>query len=47
MKGYYVLGTGRSGTTMTNKLLASHPEIVGVMQAEVLKKFSYKKIFQN
>ena len=41
ISGVYVLGTGRSGTTMMNKLLASHPDIVGVMQVEILKKFSY------
>lgn len=42
INGLYILGTGRSGTTMMNKLISSHPEIVGVMQAEILKKFTYK-----
>lgn len=40
--GCYVLGAGRSGTTMTEKLISSHPEIAGVMETEILKKYSTK-----
>jgi len=39
---FFIIGIARSGTTLLQQLIASHSQVVGVNETELLKKFSPK-----